>query len=66
LRSRRSGSEPFGDPGLAAAHWRVQTIARTIARISWLTAGLRILSQPANLEFRLLSDLAHGKSEGAF
>eukprot|EP01046_Picozoa_sp_COSAG06_P108579 COSAG06_NODE_54997_length_291_cov_98.723958_1_plen_30_part_10 len=28
--------------------WRVQTIARTIARISWLTAGLRILSQPAN------------------
>jgi hypothetical protein len=47
--------------------WRVQTIARTIARISWLTAGLRILSrQPIWLEIRLLSDLAHGKSEGAF
>jgi len=29
--------------------WRVQTIARTIAWISWLTAWLRILSQPANL-----------------
>jgi hypothetical protein len=32
--------------------WRVQTIARTIAWISWLTARLRILSQPSQSDWK--------------